>query len=205
MPAELTSVATRVLDQHGPCAFAFPQALRGTSTPCGVTDLVDVAFTNANEAGAVRAHTLPALLLRLPALSFPRRSKPRCILAEPPLTPALRGSLQRRCYPSSLPQASKLSSTIIGELLEAGAASGTLRQGVNQWTPAVYQTQQKEGIAAFLSSNGFVTFDMVRCAVSARAHGASADALLSVPVCACIPGSHCALRSRDTRCAGKPA
>lgn len=27
----------------------------------------------------------------------------------------------------------------------------------------MYQTQQKEGIAAFLSSNGFVTFDMVRC------------------------------------------
>lgn len=64
--------------------------------------------------------------------------------------------------PAARAQAGKLASSLIAELLDAGAASGSLRQGTNSWSPAVYQTQQREGIAAFLSSNGFVTFDMVR-------------------------------------------
>lgn len=61
------------------------QALRGASTPCTVSELVDVAFTNANEAGAVR----------LPLAASQRRRTPLALIccSFPLLTPSVEHSL----------------------------------------------------------------------------------------------------------------
>ena len=58
--------------------------------------------------------------------------------------------------------ASTVAASLVGELLEAGAASGTLRAGAGLWTPAVHVAQQRASISAFFQANGMISHEMVR-------------------------------------------